>query len=146
MPNEQTLIIKKSICFRAKYRVRNGLNKYPPSLVVPHRHNRGGDPIAPTRLRQLSGMIAYDAYDRIEASTNDCVVQQKAVANGGPGKDFQAAFPEQVKADRDIAEFGVEGTSAIVASLSHCHPNCIARNIKGGKRGCECLEPAVGGR
>ena len=113
--------------------------------MVPHRHNRGGDPIAPTRLRQLSGSIAYDGYDRIEANTNGCVVQQKPVANGGTGKDSQAAFSEKVKADRDIAEFGVEGTSAIVASLSHCHLNCVARNIEAGKRGCECLVPAVAG-
>ena len=101
--------------------------------------------MAPTRLRQLSGIIAYDGYDRIEANTNGCVVQQKPVANGGTGKEFQAAIFEKVKADRDIAEFGVEGTSAIVASLSDCHLNCVARNIEAGKRGCECLEPAVAG-
>ena len=60
MPSERTQIIKKSIGHRAKYRVRVGLNKYPPSHVVPHPHNRGGAVIIPTRLRQLGGTITLE--------------------------------------------------------------------------------------
>ena len=90
--------------------------------------------MAPTRLRQLSGIIAHDGYDRIEANTNGCVVQQKPLTKGVTGKESQAVFSEKVKADSDIAEFGVQGTSAIVASLAHCHFNCIARNVLAGKR------------
>ena len=72
-------------------------------------------------------------------------MQQKPVS-GGTGTYFQEAFSESVTADRDIAEFGVAGTSSIVGSLSHGHLNCVARNIEAGKRGCECIELTVVGK
>ena len=58
--------------------------KYNPGLVVPHPKNRGGDPMAPTRLRELAGDLVRDGYDVIEANTDGVAVQQKPEA-----KDFQ---------------------------------------------------------
>ena len=120
MPTEQTQIIKRSICIRAKYRVREGKQKYIPSLVVPHPVNRGGDPIAPTRTRQLSGDIADDGYDGIEANTNGCVVQQKPLSNS-----FQEAFSIKLMADHDIAEFGVQRSLPVSLTAISIAPSGI---------------------
>ena len=63
MPTEQTQIIKRSIQYRVKYRVPGGKKKHGPGLVVPHPNNRGKDPMAPTRLRELGGTLALEGYD-----------------------------------------------------------------------------------
>ena len=146
MPTEQTQIIKRSIQYRVKYRVDGGKKKHGPGLVVPHPNNRGKDPMAPTRLRELGGTLALEGYDVIEANTNGVAVQQKPASSGGAGKGYQEAFSLSLKVDHDIAEFGPGGTNAILGSLSHSHLNCVARNVLAGLRGCECMEPTVVGK
>ena len=90
MPIEQqTQIIKRSIQYRVKYRVPGGKKKHGPGLVVPHPNNRGKDPMAPTRLRELGGTLALEGYDLIEANTNGVAVQQKPASSGRSGKGYQ---------------------------------------------------------
>ena len=144
MPTEQTQLIKRSIQYRAKYRVPGGKKTAIPDMVVPHFKNRGGDPMAPTRLRELGGSISLEGYDGIEANTNGVAVQQK-LAIPGDRQGIPGDFPLSLKADHDIAEFGIHRTVAILGSLSHGHLNCVARNVKAGVRGCECIELTVVG-
>jgi len=151
---EVTQIIKKSIGYRAKYRVGKK-RKILPWLVVPHPKNRGGEPIKSIRTKELTGAIAEDGYDAVEANSNGVVVQQKPVVTGimktrGDGdpsdKTFQEAFAEKLNLDPEIAEREAGGLPANFASLSHGHLNVTFRNISAGKRGCECIEePAVAG-
>ena len=77
-----TQIIKRSIALRAKYRVREKKTKVLPWLVVPHPQNRGGDPIKSIRTKQLTGTIATDGYDSVEANSNGVVLQEKPVVTG----------------------------------------------------------------
>ena len=96
--SELTQIIKRSICHRAKYRVRAKKTTLLPWLVVPHPKNRGGDPIKSIRTKQLTGTIAKDGYDAVEANSHGVVLQEKPVVTGKPvltGKTrqiFQEAF------------------------------------------------------
>ena len=109
--------------------------------------NRGGDPMAPTRLRELGGTLTLEGYDRVEANSNGVVVQEKPETNGGTGKVLQAAYSVMIEADAsDVAEFGVKNMQAILGSLSHGHLNCLSRNIEAGVRGCECIELTVVGK
>ena len=60
---------------------------------------------------------------------------------------FHKEFADKVKLDHDMAERGIKGYSAMVAtfgSLSHSHLNCCMRNILCGKRGCECNSNSKG--
>ena len=66
--------------------------KYSPSHVVLHPKNREGDPVDLVRCRNLSGSIARDGYDRIEANTNGCCVQQKPVSEGGQAESSRTPF------------------------------------------------------
>ena len=145
MDSEKTQLIKQMIQFRAKYRVPGGKRRYCPGRVVPHPSNRGGDPMAPTRLRELGGTLSLEGYDRVEANTNGVVVQQKPESLGGKGKEFQEAYSLKIAADRDVAEFGVKNMHAILGSHSNGHLNCLSRNIEAGVRNCECIEPTVVG-
>ena len=151
--SDLTQIIKRSICFRAKYRVREKKRKILPWLVVPHPKNRGGDPIKSIRTKQLTGTIAVDGYDPVEANSNGVVLQEKPVVTGktvlleiGKRRSYQQIFAGKLNCDPEIAEKDVSGLEAKFASLSHGHLNCTFRNIQAGKRGCECIEePAVAG-
>ena len=102
--------------------------------------------MASVRLKQLTGTIAREGYDPIEANTNGAAVQEKPVSAGGTGKEYQSSFSMKLKADPEIAEYGVGGMIAMVASLSHGHLNCSLRNAVAGKRGCECIELTVVGK
>ena len=114
--------------------------------MVPRPKNRCGDPVASVRLKQLTGTIAREGYDPIEANTNGVVVQEKPVSAGGTGKEYQPSFSMKLKADPEIAELGVGGMIAMAASLAHGHLNCSLRNVVAGKRGCECIELTVVGK
>ena len=118
MSSEQTQLINKMIAWRAKYRVSQRKSKYSPGLVVPHHNNRGGDPMAPTRLRELGGTIAFDGYDGIDANTNGVLVQEKPVSSGGTNNIFQIEYSKKIAADRDVAEFGIKGVNASVVFLT----------------------------
>ena len=117
MDSEKTQLIKQMIQFRAKYRVPGEKRRYCPGRVVPRPMNRGGDPMAPTRLRELGGTLSFEGYDRIEANTNGVVVQQKPESSGRTVKDYQEAYSLKITADRDVAEFGVKNMHAILGSF-----------------------------
>ena len=134
-------IIKKSICYRAKYRVASKLLN--PLFVVPHPCNRGGDPVKSLRTKQLSGNLVTDGYDPEEAQGNAVAVEQNS---GGSThlrwQSFQDHFTNNVRSDPDMASAG-DGMIATTASLAHSHLNCTNRNIICGKNGCECPEPSA---
>ena len=92
--------------------------KYIPSHVALGPKNLGGDPVAPLRVRNLTGAIASVGYDTIEANTNGCCVEQKPIDKGGTGREFQDAFSLSVNGEQDIAQFGTVGIIAIVGTLS----------------------------
>ena len=134
-------IIKKSIAYRAKYRVTS--KQISPLFVVPHPCNRGGDPVKSLRTKQLSGNLVTDGYDPTEAQSNAVAVEQKS--DGSPHmrwKSFQDHFANNVQLDPDMAWKG-EGIIATTASLAHSHLNCTNRNVICGKNGCECPEPSA---
>ena len=146
MPTQQTQIIKKSIYYRAKYRTSEKRARILPWFVVPHPKNRGGDPMASKRLKQLTGTFAKEGYDPIEANTNGVVVEEKPKSAGGSGHVYQSNFSTKLNGDPEIAEFGVGGLKATFASCGHGHLNCSLRNVAAGKRGCECFELTVVGK
>ena len=68
-----------------------------PWLVVPHPKNRGGEPIKSIRTKELTGAIAEDGYDAVEANSNGVVVQEKPVVTGSSTyKTFQEAFADKL--------------------------------------------------
>ena len=76
-----TQMIKRSIIFRAKYRLEQGpgptYRVFPPQIVVPHPRNRGGDPVKSLRTKELSGTILVDGCDPLEACGNAVAVQEQ---------------------------------------------------------------------
>ena len=130
MSSDQTQLVERMMQIRAKYRVSNGKIKYRTELVAVHPTNRGGEPMAPTRIRELVGTITSDGYDGIDANTNGVLVQEKPVSSGGTNKFFQIEYSKRIAADRDVAESGVKGMKAIFGSISHGHLNCVLGNIQ----------------
>ena len=92
MPTQQTQIIKKSIYYRAKYRTSEKRARILPWFVVPHPKNRGGDPMASKRLKQLTGTFAKEGYDPIEANTNGVVVEENPSRRGGQATCISPTF------------------------------------------------------
>ena len=76
-----TQMIKKSIVFRAKYRLEQGpgptYRVLSPQLVVPHPRNRGGDPVKSLRTKELTGAVVVDGCDPMEACSNAVAVQEQ---------------------------------------------------------------------
>ena len=74
-----TQMIKRSIMFRAKYRLEQGpgptYRVLSPHIVVPHPRNRGGDLVKSLRTRKLAGSISYDGCDPTESCSNAVAVQ-----------------------------------------------------------------------
>ena len=138
-----TQLIKKSIAFRAKYRLEQGseptMRLFAPPLAVPHPKNRGGDPVKSLRTIQLSGSIVQDGCDVVEANSNAVAVEDN------PKKPrFQSFFEEQVKSDPDMMKKSLN-IMASIGTLSHGHLNCMMRNMLGGQKGCECVSTVVEG-
>ena len=138
-----TQLIKKSIAFRAKYRVEQGseptMRLFAPPLAVPHPKNRGGDPVKSLRTIQLSGSIVQDGCDVVEANSNAVAVEDN------PSKPrFQSFFEEQVKSDPHMLKKSFNIVASI-GTLSHGHLNCMMRNVLGGHKGCECVSTVVEG-
>ena len=77
-----TQMIKRSIAFRAKYRLDQAegptFRVLPPDLVVPHPCNRGGDPVKSLRTKELSGTVLVDGCDPLEACSNEVAVQEQS--------------------------------------------------------------------
>ena len=73
-------VIKRSIAYRAKYRLENSdsptLRTTHPLMVVPHTRNRGGVPVASLRTKELVGGIVKDACDVSEANSSAVAVQE----------------------------------------------------------------------
>ena len=81
------------------------------------------------RTKQLTGAIAKDGYDAVEANSNGVVLQEKPVVTGEPvvtgnkRLTFQKAFAAKLNCDPEIAEQEDGGLVAKFASLSHGHLN-----------------------
>ena len=84
-----TQIIKQSIVWRAKYQVYEE-KTYPPSRVVPHPQNRGGDAIKHKRCTELTGTLAKDGFNPIEANSNGVLVEAQ-------GNNFRNAFVKSIE-------------------------------------------------
>ena len=137
-----TQMIKRSIAYRAKWRKGQGpgpcIKVFSPALAVPHPSNRGGDPIVSTRTKQLSGTIAKDGHDPVEAASTAVAVEEKPQRRHPVWGTFQSHFEGQVKGkDPDIA-YSVNGVVAVIGTLSHSHNNCLSRNVLAGMVGCDC--------
>ena len=137
-------IIKKSIAFRARFRVESK-KVVTPFQVVPHPSNRGGDPVKSLRTQQIIYDIMKDGYDPVDANSNGVLVEEKPAAAGGNGNTYQVVFAEKITVDPDMAVHSCLGEPARFGSLSHSHLNCSFRNILGKQKGCECSEPRGGG-
>ena len=76
-----TQMIKRSLAWRAKYRLDQGpgpsFRVLSPHLVVPHPRNRGGDPVKSLRTKELSGTVVVDGCDPLEACSNAVAVQEQ---------------------------------------------------------------------
>ena len=76
-----TRMIKRSIYWRAKYRLEQGPHPtyrvLSPPMVVPHPRNRGGDAVKSLRTKELSGTILVDGCDPLEACSNAVAVQEQ---------------------------------------------------------------------
>ena len=76
-----TQLIKRSIAYRAKFRLDQGpgptFRVLSPGLVVPHPRNRGGGPVKSLRTKELSGTILNDGCDPLEACSNAVAVQEQ---------------------------------------------------------------------
>ena len=74
-------MIKRSIIFRAKYRLEQGprptYRVLSPHIVVPHPRNRGGGPVKSLRTKELSGTVSHDGCDPLEACSNAVAVQEQ---------------------------------------------------------------------
>ena len=143
-PLTQTQIIKQSIALRAKYRVHKSesgvvTSVYSFGLVVPHPKNRAGDGVRSLRTKELSGVIATEGCDAMEASSSAVAVEDRPASEGlhPTWQSFQMDYHKKVRGDPDMAEH-VNSCVGILGSLSHSHFACMSRNILAGKRGCEC--------
>ena len=73
-----TQMIKRSIIFRAKYRLEQGpgptYRVLSPHIVVPHPRNRL---VTSLRTKELSGTVVVDGCDPVEACSNAVAVQEQ---------------------------------------------------------------------
>ena len=76
-----TQLIKRSIAYRAKFRLDQGpgptFRVLSPGLVVPHPRNRGGGPVKSLRTKELSGTVSHDGCDPLVACSNAVAVQEQ---------------------------------------------------------------------
>jgi len=92
------------------------------------------------RTKELTGDIAVDGCDVIEATMNAVAVQampDEERKNRKISNTYQSDYEEKTKADPDMAP-RLQSLIAIAGSLSHSHFNCLCRNILDGRSGCEC--------
>ena len=89
------------------------------------------------RTKQLSGSIAHDGCDTLEASSNAV-----AVIDNPDTLTFQQLFQQAIKSDPDMA-VKISNIEALIGTLSHGHFNCTMRNMLGGNPGCECVSTVV---
>ena len=142
----ETMVIKQSCAYRAKFEIEN--DKYTsPLCVVPHPMNRGGDPVKVLRCRSLTGSIALHGCDVQEAEQNAVSIQTppvdrwEEVRDAGCNPDF----------DEDFAQHAIDGNDMCIkhgmkiegGSVSHSHLNCTLRNVQTGRVGCECHRTPV---
>ena len=76
-----TRMIKRSIVFRAQYRLEQGpgptYRVLSPHIVVPHPRNRGGDLVKSLRTKELPGTVLVDGCHPLEACSNAVAVQEQ---------------------------------------------------------------------
>ena len=137
MSSDQTQLVERMMQIRAKYRVSNGKIKYRTELVAVHPTNRGGEPMAPTRIRELVGTITSDGYDGIDANTNGVLVQEKPVS-GEENKSSRLDIEKKIAADRDVAEFGVKGMKAVLVVFLTAISIASSEIYRQSVRSCDC--------
>ena len=91
------------------------------------------------RTIQLSGTIARDGCDILEANANAVAVEDNLAK-----PKFQLHFEEQIKFDPNMTK-KLGNISVAIGTLSHGHFNCTMRNMLGGQKGCECGSTVVEG-
>ena len=89
------------------------------------------------RTKQISGSIAHDGCDTLEASSNTV-----AVIDNPDTLTFQQLFQQAIKSGPDMAA-KISNIGVLVGTLSHGHLNCTMRNMSGGNPGCECVSTVV---
>ena len=144
MADDTTKIIKRSIAYRARFRVESK-KVVAPFQIVPHPQNRGGDPVKSLRTKQIIYDIMKDGYDPIDANSNGVLVEEKFLVAGGSKRVMQDDFEKKTVVDPDMAWVNILCQPANYGSLSHSHLNCSFRNILGNKKGCECSGTRGGG-
>ena len=122
--------IKRSLCYRAKYRVTKKILY--PLAVVPHPLS-WGEPVDSLRTKQLTKTIIGDGYDSIKANENLVAVEEDPRWRG----DFQSKFRVLVMFDPDMTE--AAGTAPMFGSLSDSNLNCLMCNILRSCKGCICV-------
>ena len=146
---EETMVIKKSCMYRAKFRLAEDVYIVPPK-IVPHPMNRGGDPCKILRCRSITADIARHGCDVPEAEWNAVMIETPPNAHVDEVRraccnpDYDAHFAENAIDEGDMCVnhgLRIEG-----GSISHSHLNVTLRNIQTQKVGCECERiPAVAG-
>ena len=91
MADDNNKIIKRSIAYRARFRVESK-KVVAPFQIVPHPQNRGGDPVKSLRTQQIIYDILKDGYDPIDANSNGVLVEEKPAVAGGSHKVMQDNF------------------------------------------------------
>ena len=148
---EDTRIIKVSCALRAKFNEDEEVY-IEPLDIVPHPMNRGGDKVKTLRCRSITGSIASNGFDVIEAEQNAVLIRsppdakaRAEVKQAGIDPDFGAYFDAGALCVEDMC-LQAGGLEPKGGSVSHSHLNCTLRNVQTGKKGCECKStPAVAG-
>ena len=105
--DDQTMIIKQSCVYRAKYEVHAGAYKNP-LKVVPPPQNRGGDSVKPLRCRKITSDIAKHGCDVVEAEQNAVLIEQPPpeeaalIKSHGINPDYDAHFAQGVLCTKDM--------------------------------------------
>ena len=70
-------LIKASIALRAKYKTKRQAPRQNLRCIeiVPHKMNRGGEPIRTSRTKTSAADISYSGYDPTEATVDSVVVE-----------------------------------------------------------------------
>ena len=144
---DDTMIIKKSCVYRAKFEIEKEVY-ISPLGVVPHPMNRGGDPVKVLRCRSITKDVAMYGCDVNEAEQNAVLIESPPDKEAADevrrvccNPDYDAHFAKNApEADDMCIKYGIpiEG-----GSVSHTHLNVTHRNMLTHKVGCECERTPV---
>ena len=141
---DQTMLIKQSLLYRAKFQVAAEVH-ISPLKIVPHPLNRGGDPCKVLRCRSIAKDIAMHGCDVMEAEWNAVMIETAPRENFKDvlccNPDYGAHFAENVIDKNDM--YVNDGVPIDGGSVSHSHLNVTLRNMQSQKVGCVCPRPPV---